>query len=192
MARDVSALGGKPDLDQQFPVSFVLLEITGNTQALSTTEYPLWINLTTLAVAKVTTGGSQRFDPTPGISVPDIRYSGSSIVDPVSVRVSNADGAWTTILNAGGYEEAPARILQGDLGVVAGHPDAFTFVGVVSLYRGRLTSIDRTDESATLTIKPHVIPHDLVWPYDRYDLTRYPLMPTPGKVLKFGYDEVRI
>ena len=194
MGRDVSALSGEHLERQQVPVTLVQIEIPSDTIRIHSLDVPLWLNVSTNALSTTSGGGAVEFSPVPGFRVPEIEENDSDVIARATLELSNlapdgaSNGPWFGRIAAGNYYDAPVTIWKGNLSIApGGHPDAASAVGSIVRYVGRIETIDATERTARVPLVPFGVHHTVTLPRHTYTIETFPLMPRPGKKIKFGF-----
>jgi hypothetical protein len=192
MPRNLTNLGGLESAAEQIPVSLVLLDIPGKPPiAMNDVDVTVYLDPATNAVAMTPLNSSfLAFKPYAGLQVPEVENS-ERISSDVTITVSNEKEEWFVVMALDPFREAPATIWQGNLQIAAGGaPDSVTFQGAITVWSGRIETIEAQRERATISLTGHTSAIAVTIPRRSYTTAAgFTQMPKPGSSLKWGYTE---
>lgn len=195
MPRNLTNLGGLESAAEQIPISLVLLDIQGRRFAMNDVDVTVYLDPATNAVAMTPLNGNfVAFKPYAGLKVPEVEANSERISSDVTIAVANELEEWFVVMAEDRFREAPATIWQGNLSLAAGGvPDSVTFQGAVTVWSGRIETIEAQREKATITLTGHTSAITVTLPRRSYTTAAgFTQMPKPGSSLKWGYTEERI
>lgn len=191
--RDLSNLEGKHTASENnAPVSLVAMEFPGNPYYMTDIDADfgdVYLNRSSGAMQHVPATGFDLFLPTPGLKVPTITLSDQTIQDDMTITIANPNRAWFQIVGANAYRDSLVTVWQGQLDVSSSSPELFNFTeGGVRLYVGRVSgNLHVTRETATILVKPHVVPFTVTIPYRIHDASQFKRLPPANKKLTWGF-----
>jgi hypothetical protein len=192
MPRNVTILGGLESAAEQIPISLVLLDIQGRRFAMNDVDITVYLDPVTNAVAMTPlNSGFVAFTPYAGLQVPEVEANSERMSSDVTIAVSNENEDWFVVMAEDQFREAPATIWQGNLLLAAGAaPDAVTLQGAVTVWSGRIETIEAQRDKATITLTGHTSAVTVTIPRRSYTTAAgFTQMPKPGSSLKWGYTE---